>query len=267
MQAQSPFYKMYLREELARRCENNANYSMRSFAKALNIDPAVLSRTLSDKRALSYKVAHRVIDQLSLSPHERTIFLESVADDHKMRGLRRSTPDIGAVSAVEYSRDVDADLFRVVADWYHLAIRQLTQVKGFRSEPRWISKRLGITVLETKLAIQRLLSTGLLVEVDGELQMQDQSLNTKDKGITTPALKRHCRQMLQKAIYSLENDPIEQRNVTGMTMPINPTKIPVAKKMIQEFMSELSKLLESGDTETVYQLSVCLFPLEKQDCS
>ncbi len=31
--------KFYLREELARRCEHNPNYSLRSFARALEIDP------------------------------------------------------------------------------------------------------------------------------------------------------------------------------------------------------------------------------------
>lgn len=266
MSEQTPFYKLYLREELARRCENNPNYSMRSFARALNVDPAVLSRTLADKRALSYKVATRVINNLYLSPKERKIFLESVAEDQKQRGLKRSIDD-QPVSEQEHItiRPIDADMFRIIGDWYHYAIQQFSFVDGFKSEPRWIAKKLGISVLETRLAIQRLLAVGLLKKDGDKLVGQDASIDTKDKSITTPALKKHQKQMLQKAIFSLENDPLPIRSMSSMTMPIDPDKIPIARKMIAEFTNNLCDILSSGDKKNVYQLSICLFPLEKRE--
>jgi len=48
----------------------------------------------------------------------------------------------------------------------------------------------------------------------------------------------------------------------GMTMAVDPKKLPLAKQRIQEFNRELSSLLETGDRTQVYQFQSCLFPLE-----
>jgi uncharacterized protein (TIGR02147 family) len=69
---------------------------------------------------------------------------------------------------------------------------------------------------------------------------------------------------LEKAICSLENDPIEIRNMSGMTMSIDSKNIPLAKKLIDECMQQISRLLRSGKSSDVYQLQVSLFPLTKR---
>lgn len=268
MDVQTPYYKMYLREELARRCQNNDNYSMRSFAKALNVDPAVLSRTLADKRALSLKVAERVAQSLNLSDEELEIFLESVAEDQKQRGLRKNSRRLNGASAVaddENRGEIDAEIFRVIGDWYHYAIQQLTLIDGFRSEPKWIANKLGISILDTKLAIQRLIAVGLLERVNGTLRPIHAVLDTKDKSVSSPALRRHQKQMLQKAIYSLENHPLPIRSMSSLTLPIAADKVPIAKQMIQEFTENLRKVLTSGNKDSLYQLTVSFFPLENLD--
>jgi len=187
MNSQTPFYKVYLRRELDRRCESNANYSMRSFARALRVDPAVLSRTLSDKRALSYKVAKRVINHLHLSPQECSIFLESVAEDHKQRGLKkneafsdRRRPEVG---------EIDAELFVQISDWYHHAIHRMTALDQFRSDPEWIADRLGISVLETRQALQRLSRAGMIKEENGQFRPGVDRIETHNQAVSTPALR------------------------------------------------------------------------------
>jgi uncharacterized protein (TIGR02147 family) len=266
MQQQTPYYKLYLREELARRCEHNPSYSLRSFARALEIDPAVLSRTLGDKRAMSYKVATRIIDNLCLSPKERDIFLESVAEDQKQRGLRRSFAQVSPLSGASASvGEIDAEIFRIIGDWYHYAIQQLSLVDHFQSDPKWIARQLGITVLETKFAIQRLIAVGLLAEVDGRLMATHSSVDTKDKTSSTPALRKYQKQILTKAIYALENDPLPRRSVSSMTMPIDADKLPLARRMIQEFTNNLCDVLGSGKRSALYQLSISFFPLERME--
>ena len=77
------------------------------------------------------------------------------------------------------------------------------------------------------------------------------------------ARKRH-RQTLEKAIVALENDPVETRSMTGMTMAVDPKKIPVAKEMIRDFNRKLCEFLESGDRTQVYELSISLFSLQSK---
>jgi uncharacterized protein (TIGR02147 family) len=77
-------------------------------------------------------------------------------------------------------------------------------------------------------------------------------------------LKRRQKQILEKALEALENDPIETRSMTGMTMAIDPSKIPEAKKLISEFNRKMSKFLETGKKSEVYELQISLFSLQKR---
>jgi uncharacterized protein (TIGR02147 family) len=157
------------------------------------------------------------------------------------------------------------EMFKVIADLHHYAILELSLTKGFKSDCRWIAKALGISPLATKLAVERLLDLGLLVEKDGVWRKSERQITTGDKHKTSAAHRAHQAQILDKAKVSLENDPIEQRSMTGMTMAIDPAKLPAARAMIEKFMLDLCTHLESGAQRQVYQLGINLYPLQKKD--
>lgn len=262
---QADFFQECLNEELARRYEKNPRYSTRAFAKALGVDVASLSRILSGKQIPSYKVCEAIFSKLELSPAEQKKFLASVAAKQKAVGFKRIAPGFKNLEMKnEQRRDLTTDVWRIIADWYHGAIMELTFTKDFSSDPKWISQQLGISEVEVKLAIRRLLRLGLLEDKQGVLQKTIEHVSSADKHVTSSAHKRLQKQVLKKAADSLENDDIEVRNMTSMTMAIDPRKIPQAKKMIQNFSRELCAYLESGKRTQVYQLGVCLYPISKK---
>ena len=63
------------------------------------------------------------------------------------------------------------------------------------------------------------------------------------------------------AITAVDDQPLEERNITGITMSIDPKKLPEAKSRVNNFMEELMEFLEDGDRSEVYQLSTQLFKL------
>jgi uncharacterized protein (TIGR02147 family) len=263
MNANELFYKKCLQEELSRRCEKNPNYSLRAFAKACSVSPGELSQILSGKRIPSYKVAQKIMASLDLAPQEENQFLSSLAEKHRKRGLRRLSPIFRQTKSMPVPKEISLDLFRVIGDWYHYAALMLTYIEGFNPNPKWIASQLSITELEAKLAIERLITVGLLEEKNGTLVATEGHFTTADKHITTPALKRHTKQSLEKAIYSLENDSIDVRSMTYMTMAIDPKKIEKAKKLVEEFTNKMSELLESSRRTQVYEFGVYLYPLQK----
>ncbi len=259
------FFKKCIQEELARRCEKNPSYSLRAFARSCNLTPGELSQILSGKRIPSYKVALKVLSTLDLSPKEKAQFLSSLAERHKSRGLQRLNPVFKRMKLELVPKEISIDLFRVIGDWYHYAILMLTYVENFNPDPKWIASQLSLTELETKLAIGRLINVGLLKEKNKTLIGTNEHITTADKHLTTPALKKHTKQSLEKAIYSVENDPIEVRSNTYMTMAIDPKKIGEAKKNIDEFTNKMSGLLESGKRTQVYEFGIYLCPLQKRN--
>jgi len=262
MKAES-YYKTILEEELAKRVERNPRYSLRALAKALSLEPGALSQVLSGKRVPSYKMAQKILAGLDLAPDQEEKFLGSLAKTHQSRGLERVSPAFKNIKARTTPKDLSLDLFRVIGDWQHYAILMLTYIEDFENNPKWIASQLSISEVEAKLAIRRLLDLELLKEENGTIMCWDGHFTTADKTVTNSALKRHQKQVLEKSQFSLENDPIEKRSHTSMTMAIDPKKIPEAKKLIEEFTNKMSSLLESGKRLQVYEFNVGLFPVQK----
>jgi len=267
---ETAYYRNCIQEELARRCEKNSRYSLRAFAGALGFEPTVISQILSGKRVPSPKTAQKIAQGLGLSPEQEHDFFSSLAEVQRARGLKRLSPifkklDLKRGYMKGPPQDLSIDAFRVISEWYHIAILELTFIEGFQSDTNWIARRIGIEPIEAKLAVDRLLKLGLLTEKDGKLVKTQERLTTADKHLTTPGLRKYQKQILEKAIYSLENDPIEIRNMSGMTMSVDPKNIPMAKKLIDECSRQISQLMQNGNQTEVYQLHVSLFPLTKMN--
>ena len=261
----STFYRTCLQEEIARRSEKNSSYSLRAFSRALGFDASVISQIMAGKRVPSLKTAERLVEALQLSPEERQHFLASLAETHRARGLDRLSPFFRKLKNTDQpKKELSLDLFRVIADWYHYAILALSLTEGFKSNTKWIAAELGISETEAKLAIERLLDLGYLTKENNVLKAATEGFTTADKTLTSAALKKHQKQILEKAIFSLENDPVESRNMSSMTMTIDPEKIPAAKQMIEEFTQRICQFLESGKRTEVYELGITLYPLQKR---
>jgi uncharacterized protein (TIGR02147 family) len=274
-----PSYRELVSQAFQSRVDRNPKYSLRAFARSLCIDSGALTQILNGKRIPSAKAAQKIVQHLELSPLAEKNFLLSLAETHAARKLKRARPyfqeilkqrrDAPPLNQTETLQakyvDLSLDHFRTISDWYHYAILELTLTKGFQSSPRWIAAQLGISVTEVNLACIRLRKLGYLKTEKGRPIKTVAPLLTGDRQRTSAAHKKRQKQVLEKAITALEEVPIEFRNHTAMTMAIDPRKIPQAKVFIQKFLDDLSSLLESGQQETVYEASVCLYPLQKMD--
>ena len=257
----TPYYIKKLKGELSGRIERNPRYSIRAFARSLEIESSALSQILAGTRLISARLIERIFSKLELSPEEQKRFLVSLAQIKQSKGLQRISPSLRKVSGVELTRDLSGDVFRMISDWYNFAIFELTRVEGFESDPHWIASQLGISETEAQLALDRMLELELLEKVDGTYKKTAASLNTADKSLTSAAHRRRQKQMILKSLHSLENDPLEIRNHSGVTMAIDPDKIPQAKEKIQTFQREMAEFLVKGRRRKVYELTVNLIPL------
>lgn len=257
-----PIHLIILREELDRRTRINTSYSLRSFAKQLDIDASLLSKILQGSRPLSMANAVKIMERIQLNPDEKNLFWQSLI---KVREESVKFDPYAQIQAKTPSLNegklLDQELFQMIAEPHHYMIVELTRVKSFQGNVPWISEILGMPKEEVKAAIDRLIKVGLLQVEGKKISRAPGRHTTKDKTITAPAFKYHQRKILEKAILALDNVPLEKRNQSSMTIAINPAKIPLAKKMIQDFVDQLSDVLEAGPLEEVYQMSFSLFPL------
>src|SRR3989344_4964128 len=128
-----------LKNEFRRRQDRNPNFSMRSFAKWLEVSPAQLSQVLSGKRPLSFRLAAKIGTRLGFAGQERIEFMEKAS---------KALSHEKSISANQPLHRIKEDEFKLISEWYHFAILGLSSVPGAKSDPRWIARRLGISLNE-----------------------------------------------------------------------------------------------------------------------
>lgn len=223
-----------IRNELSERMRRNPRYSLRAFARATGVSHTVLSLVLSGKRTLSRKAATKLSGHLELAPRTGEF------------------------------RTLTLDTFAVISDWFHFAILSALELPGARWDAAWLSRSLRIGKLQARLAMERLARLGLVERGPGGRWRQSGKPLQFDNRNSTAATRRFHRQLLERAIESLENDPAELRDFSAMTLALDPDQIPYAKERLRDFRRDLMRDLETrGGATAVYELTLQLFPVTR----
>jgi uncharacterized protein (TIGR02147 family) len=250
-----------LRREFEKRRRRNRAYSHAAFARRLGISPSYLSLLLAGKRILSEERAEKLSRALRWPSDRAQRFVLAA----RIRSCR--DPERRARLLTEYRRSRDAaafaplrgDLIALISSWYMSAVLALLELPG-RFTTEEVRRRLKLDQVAAEVALARLVHVGL-ARRDGDQHWRiPANLSTGD--VPSSAIRRHHREYLEKAIEAIENQPPQQRNISGSTFPCDASKIPEAMQRIEVFRRELMTFLQEGTPDSVYRLSVQLFRLD-----
>lgn len=250
----SPDFRAYLQSELVRRCKSNPKYSLRAFARLLEVEPSFLSKILNRKRVVTENTLNKFGSKMGLSPNDLQTY---------RAGLPGASSGEGQLAA-DYQQ-LTLDHFQMIADWYHYAILELITVKNFKSDPKWVARALGISVAEVSAAVERLIRLDY-IEISARGKWLNRSGNNTTVGneFTAIAFRRLQQQILSMATTALEEVPLELRDQSSMTVAIDTRLLPEAKLRIKKFRREMARLVQkSGSWNEVYQLGISFYPLTK----
>lgn len=246
-------FKFLLQEELLKRCRKNSNYSLRSFAKYLDISHSALTEMINGKRSITKKSIEKLGLTLGLSIKEIVEYQATTSPIQADKIKNQST-----------YQQLTIDQFAIMSDWYHYAILELIKIKDFPHTNNDFARALGITKSEANIAVERLLRIGLLEKDDNDrfYEVNNGFATNISGNLTSIGSKKLQQQILEQSMEALRSLPIEFRNHTSMTMAIDHKLLPEAIERIKKFRRELSDFLETAGVPTeVYQLSLSLFPV------
>lgn len=241
----------FLRETYKKRRDRNPTYSLRAFAKSLDISPARLSQMLNRRRPITSNQLEKIADALALDPETKSRL-----------AAKSPGPRLDKLPRAKAFEAIDLEVFKFISDWQHSALICLLTTQGAKSEVRWLAKRLGVSTIEIRGTIERLVRLGMIGRRGKRLVPTAGNFATPS-GIPSAALRSLHKQMIDKASDALESQSTEQRDITSMTMGIDKSRLPEAKILIQEFRRQLCAYLEGGTPSEVYALNVQLFQLSK----
>lgn len=265
----APSPRQWLRDEFVGRKHKNPAYSLRAFARDLGMSQTLLSLVLNGQRPLTLKQAHKVSALLGLNPIAAQRFIDSTlaALPQNAKITQKVRLAKARTDATFLPRDLDIEKYHLIATWHHFAILDLATTDGFRPDPAWVARRLGLSKPEAEAAIERLLLLGLLKRqgrtlVKSSLHVQFPTRESR------AAVRAFHRQMIDKAVDQLGETAPEafaRRSITGHTVAIDTSRLDEAREFIEAMQAEFIKRFSVGSPDEVYQLNIQLFPLSKKE--
>ena len=222
-----------LKETLSERQSVNAAYSLRAFARDLNLSPQQLSNVMKGYRGLGLASAERVAQALNLVEHQKLLFVESFRANFSNSKTQRAIAKakLAEVKTTNETKSLQLDLFKAISGWHHMALIELIKI-GKGKSTAWFSNKLGIPENEVSLSLKRLERLELISKTEkGWVVNQDTVI--ADQGIPSDAIKNYHRQILEKSIQALAFQGGNERYGSSSTMPIKVKSVDRAKKLIQ----------------------------------
>ncbi len=256
-------YRQILLEELESRKYFDQSYSLRSFAKELDMTPSHLSDVLKSKHGISKKKASNIARILGFEEDKKVLFCDQVESCHgrskvsRESALKRLKQKLDSAKTIKIKEDV----FSLVKDWYHFAILEIFECNP-KMEISEICARLELPVIHVEGAILRLQRLGLLKKKSGEF-IPETSIHTSHD-IPSEAIKKSHLLLLDKAKKSLQTQPVATRDFTSTIFSIPSGQVQEAKAFIAEFNKSFAKKFagKSEQGNLIYNLSTTLFSLE-----
>jgi uncharacterized protein (TIGR02147 family) len=261
-------YRETLRDYFLVRKEVNPNYSLRSFARDLDLSSSNLCKVLDGTKGLSKDSAERVAECLRMKAGEQELFVTGVmaADARSKKERLLAIKDLAKFDYGERKQLRD-DYFKLISNWYYLAILELLNLEQFNSDPKWIASELEIEVIEVSEALKRLTRLKLIEQVDGHYQSTGAHLDTIND-IPSVHVKKFHTQALQKATKALLNQDVSKREFQSLTIAINDQDIDFVKEQVRAFKEslagELSKRADNNGANRVYSFNIQFFDLLKE---
>lgn len=233
-----------LKQEYSFRKEKNARYSIRSFAKCLDIDQSFLSKILNGKRLPSTEMILKANKKLRLELAQK----EEEAKD----------TDENTYQRVE-------DVFHLISEWYYFALLELIRTEDFISDERWICRRLGINIDQLKVAVVRLCRLGYIEIKDGKWILLSPSLSWSNIERTDEARTFLQKQISLMSHLAIEDTSFELRDHSSLTVALDVALIPELKRKITKFRRSLDKYIvdSSSSPKEVYNFTFSMYPVTR----
>ncbi len=252
------------------RKSKNSHYSLRSFARDLGISAGQLSKLINRKISLTRQQAARVAVVLELSKSQTTLFVQSAilnapANAKVSKQLREKTKKeaSGKLKNAFPMTNYSVERFKAISQWYHLPLLELTYLESFNANESWIANQLGISMIEARDAIHRLIDLGLLEKCPLKGLRKTTShlfINSNSE----PEVRKYERSMIEKSLTRLDQFSEMDKNqqlINSITFPTSVKRIPEVRAAILEFQKKILKLIQNDSFEEVYQMNCQLFPI------
>ena len=248
-------YRDMMKRELAARKARNAFYSLRAYARDLELGAAQLSEILSEKKGLSLPMAKKIAKRLGLSADESEVFTLSAQALHA-RDLTSRREAAESLLRLQDSQAVVGAKIQTIVSWVAEAVMKMSQRGPIKTQLDEIALSLGTDPYEIQAALRFLTRLGFL-----------KGASEKKSYLAEQAKGRRLNIDYEQILEQARRSYLRQRTVsddfTHVALLLEDKDLAKVRRLQSTFFAELKKLEKSSSESRVYFIASQFFRVEK----
>ena len=263
-------YLGYIEDMIEYRKLTGHGENMKAVGNKLGITPSYLSMVLNGKRELSRALTKKFVKYFSLPRMESDFFELLVAFNVEKDDTLRSEylEKMKKFKKYKMYHRTDTNWHDYMSNWLHITIREMTAIKGFNDDPKWIQENLkySASLADIKNALDFLIKEKIIIKNEsGIFDKPDYDVSCTDK-IYSNALAKFHREFLQLAGDSIVQSTTDERQLKGHCVAFDQKNFFYAKQILDEALDKIINLEnDTEEKEAVYFMELALFPLTKSE--
>lgn len=263
-------YRLFLKDYYEEQKRTSRFFSYRYFAKKAGINsPNFLKQIIESKRNLTDLTINRFIAALKLNEKEADFFRHLVLFNQARSAQEKQqhyTVMLSMMHTVKEQR-LAALQHEYFNHWFVPVVREMVSLYDFKGDYKSLAAAVTpqITVREVRFAIKLLKNLGMIKQLPDGTFRQTAAAIISDSTIARMAVRSFNREMIRKAEIALDNTPIDERQIYGVTVGISKACYDVLVAEMEAFRDRVVAIV-NGDScsNRVYQINLQLFPLSRE---
>ncbi len=263
-------YRAFLNAHFEDKKRQNAAFSYGVWARTLGLkNNTSLLKVLNGQRNAGPAIQENLANYFKFDPRERAYFSDLV----QLSKLKSDSPLHGAIverlsvrhTASRFQLLTNAQ-FSVISDWWCYAIRQLTKLPSFDSDPHEIRRHLrySVSAKQVAMAIRRMLELKMLKRVGETFEATPEPVRTTND-VSSEAIKRFHESSFENCKTSVRDVSVNEREHSAFVFAFNDAEMPEAKEFLRSMVDQFEvRFGASKNPNQIYQLQLALIPLTKK---
>jgi len=258
-------YRELLKQYYQQRKDAMPLYSYRMMGQKLGLDASQLFRILQKEQHLPSRCVPLAKDLLGFTGRSAEYFDLLVAAYRTHVPAKRSELLEKAFMLRDVERcSVQNKELRFLSQWWIPAVRSYLEISGGKANPVEIAERLHprITQEQATEAIELLKELGFVKKLSSGRLGLSQTHLTASGPEKSRAVREFQKQALTLGISALDGIPVEERDISTLTLAVDADCFSDLREMAREFRRQVQKRVEeSTSPDRVMQMTMTFYPL------
>lgn len=263
-------YRKFIKNYYLLKKSSIRKFSFRSFSeKAGFSSPNFIKLVTDGKKNLGKESISKLCKAMDLKKKETEYFSYLVFFNQAKTAIDKNYY-FGLLSSIRTPKNVrklDFKQYEYFNKWYNTIVREMISGKEVASvDHAAIAQAIQPEILPSQVKKSiALLKELKLVTIKKGIYVQSSPLLETEWEIQSLAIRNYHKKMIELAGNSVEDIPVDKRNVSAITSKVSDKGYAKIKNRVAEFREELMQIIsEDEDVDLVYQINFQIFPVSKK---